>query len=384
MSFFRSLNTVQTRSEPFLDHLVSLVSDDTAIQYTSARALRNSDIFAAVKILAGDIASCELVGKGNTVKLLNKKPNDYTDSWHFFFCMAANVLLNGNAFAEIERDQDGKIISVHQLTNSSVNVKQLDNGQIIYETSKDDGKRYTLESEDILHFKHFTTDGLVGVSPLYALSGELKLQDSGNKLLSGFFNRGVNGGGILKVKKSDLDAKAKEAIRKKFDEANGSTDNALKTIVLDETFEYTPIQINTEILKLVNSNDWTTKQIAKVYGLSTDRLGVEANHSNTEQSNKMYLQNTLTHYLKAFESELSNKLETDVTFNVDRFNSDAQTTLENAIKAVQGSLMTINEARKKIGLDAVENGDRLLASSNYTHLDRLDVLNNSTESEVIQ
>ncbi|MGE7691337.1 phage portal protein [Lysinibacillus sp. NPDC097214] len=359
MSFFKSLNTVHARSEPFLDHLVSLTSDDATIQYTSVRALRNSDIFAAVKILAGDIASSELMGNGKIVKLLNNMPNTYTDSWHFFFSIAANVLLNGNAFAEIERDSSGKVIAIHQLSNS-VSVKQLDNGSIVYETTTDDGKQYKLDSEDILHFKHFTTDGLVGVSPLYALNGELKLQDSGNKLLSGFFNRGVNGGGILKVKKSDLDATAKEAIRKKFDEANGSTDNALKTIVLDETFEYTPIQINTEILKLVNSNDWTTKQIAKVYGLSTDRLGVEANHSNTEQSNKMYLQNTLTHYLKAFEGELYNKLGVEITFNVDRFNSDAQTTFENAVKAVETSIMTINEARKKIGLDPIENGDRLI------------------------
>ena len=363
MGFFKSLNTVQTRSEPFIDHLVSLTSDDTAIQYTSVRALKNSDIFTAVKVIAGDIASSELMGKGPIVQLLNNKPNTYTDSRHFFFSMAANVLLNGNAFAEVERDPSGKVIAVHQLTNS-VSVKQLDNGSIVYETTDDKGKRYKLDSEDILHSKHFTTDGLVGISPLYALSGELKLQESGNKMLAGFFSRGVNGSGILKVKKSDLGLEAKEAIRKKFDEANGSTENALKTIILDETFEYTPIQVNTEILKLVNSNDWTTKQIAKVFGLSTDRLGVEANHSNTEQSNRMYLQNTLTHYLKAFEGELYNKLGVDITFNVDRFNSDIQTTFENAVKAVESSIMTINEAREKIGLNPIENGDRLIQKNN--------------------
>lgn len=362
MSFFKGLNTVQARSEPFLDHLVSLTSNDTAIQYTSVRALKNSDIFTAVKVIAGDIASSELMGKGHIAKLLNNKPNDYTDSWHFFFSMAANVLLNGNAFSEIERDSDGQVVAVHQLTNS-VSVKQLDNGSIIYETTTDDGKNYTLKSEQVLHFKYFTTDGLVGLSPLHALSGELKLQESGNKLLSGFFSRGVNGSGILKVKKSDLGANSAEAIRKKFDEANGGTDRALQTIVMDETFEYTPLQINTEILKFVNSNDWTTKQIAKVYGLSTDRLGVEANHSNTEQSNRMYLQNTLTHYLKAFEGELYNKLGVDITFNVDRFTSDTQTTFENAVKAVESSIMTINEARKKIGLEPIENGDRLIEKS---------------------
>lgn len=351
MSFFQKLTPPKPHTEPFLDHVVSYISNDSATTYTSTRALRNSDIFASVRIIAGDIASCALASeKSTTTKLLNGKINDYTDSWHFIFSMAANVLLNGNAFAEIERDPTGKIIAFHQLTNSSVSVEQQTNRKLIYTFTDDEGHTHTCGSEDILHFKHFTTNGLIGESPLVALATDLKLQEGGSKLLSNFFNLGVHSGGILKIHKTDLDVAAKNEIRRKFEESNGGAENAVRTTVLDETTDYTPKEINTEILKLVNSNDWTTKQIAKVYGIGTDRLGVEANHSNTEQSNKMYLQNTLTHYLRVFESELSNKLDEPITFNVDRFNSDSQTTLENTIEAVKAKIMTIEEARVKIGL----------------------------------
>lgn len=353
--FFQSGVAPMTRSEPFLDHVVSYVNDDSTTSYTSIRALRNSDIFASVRIIAGDIASCDLVGEGNEIKLLNGLANPYTNGWHFIFSMAVNVLINGNAFAEIERDSTGKEIALHQKPNSSVTVSQESDYSLTYTITDEKGRKYKRKAKDILHFKHFTTDGLIGESPLIALTSELRLQENGNKLLTSFFSRGVNGGGILKVKKSDLDTAAKEAIRKKFDEANSGTNNSSKTLVIDETFDYSPMQINTEILKLVNSNDWTTKQIAKVYGLSTDRLGVEANHSNTEQANKMYLQNTLTHYLKVFESELSSKLGEQITFNVDRFNSDSQTTLENTIEAVKANIMTIEEARVKIGLKPLKN-----------------------------
>lgn len=350
MKYFQSLATTRTSTEPFLDHVVSYI-DDSPTTYTSIRALKNSDIFASVRIIAGDIASCALVGESDEVSnLLNISVNSYTDSWHFIFSMAANVLLNGNAFAEIERDDIGNIVAFHQLTNSTVNVQQEKDRSLLYSYTGDDGEKYSCGSEDILHFKHFTTNGLVGESPLAALSADLKLQEGGSKLLSNFFKLGVHSGGILKVKKADLDVAAKNEIRRKFEESNGGPENAVRTTVLDETTEYTPKEINTEILKLVNSNDWTTKQIAKVYGLGTDRLGVEAFHSNTEQSNKMYLQNTLTHYLRVFESELSNKLGEKITFNVDRFNSDSQTTLENSIEAVKAEIMTIDEARVKIGL----------------------------------
>ncbi|WP_406946611.1 phage portal protein, partial [Lactiplantibacillus plantarum] len=60
------------------------------------------------------------------------------------------------------------------------------------------------------------------------------------------------------------------------------------------------LSLNTDVLKLVNSNDWTTRQIAKAFGLPPERLGVENDHSNQEQSGVQYLQGTLQHYFDSF------------------------------------------------------------------------------------
>ena len=46
-----------TTGDPFLQHVVSIQSDDYTTSFTSVRALRNSDVFAAVRIIASDIAS---------------------------------------------------------------------------------------------------------------------------------------------------------------------------------------------------------------------------------------------------------------------------------------------------------------------------------------
>lgn len=386
MGLFTSLNAVSSTGDPFLDAVVSFTTSDNNAPYTGVRALRNSDVFTAVKIIASDIASndIQLLNEGKTenteaLQLFNERPNSYTDGWHFKFALACNMLLNGNSYAEIKR-KGNEIESFHLLPNSRVTVKQLSNGNLAYEVEQESGLSRKLSAENVLHFKFFTQDGLVGTSPLYALKDELDIQKSGNKTLFNFFTRGVNGSGILKVQKSDLDRGAKEAIRKKFEEANGSAngDNALRTIILDDTMDYKPIEINTDVLNLVNSNDWTTKQIAKVYGISTDRLGVEAQHSSNVQSNMMYLQNTLIHYFKCFTSEISSKIvplseKKILRFNPDRFmESDPQAALENAIKAVQGTLMTINEGRAKLGLPAIDGGDRLLTSLNYTYYDTLE------------
>lgn len=350
----------QVTTDAFLDVLVSMTSDDDLVQYSSIKAIQNSDVYAAVKIIASDIASSDLLADNKetaVTKLINSKPNSYMSAWHYKFSQVANMLLNGNAFSLIERDDQGAPIALHPLLNSNMNIEQLDDATVQY-THSDDSTETILKASDVLHFKYFSTDGLTGISPLYALRDELKLQERGNKLLSGFFKRGVNSNGILKVRKSDLDAKSKNNIREKFEEANAGDSNALRTIILDENMEYQPIQLNTDVLKLVNNNDWNTKQIAKVFGLSTDRLGVEANHSNTIQSNVMYLRNTLTHFLKAIESEINFKLDSpkQLKFSTDWLIAEPQQLYENDLKAVEMGVMSIEEMRKKIGLKEKDEG----------------------------
>lgn len=361
----------QVTTDAFLDVLVSMTSTDDTMQYSSIKAMRNSDVYAAVKIIASDVASSDLLAgtKENDIsKLFNSKPNSYMSAWHYKFSQVANMLLNGNAFSLIERDDQGAPIAIHPLLNSNMNIEQLDNGTVVYKYS-DDGTETILKASEVLHYKYFSTDGLTGISPLYALKYELQQQEKGNNLLTSFFKNGINGSGILKVRKSNLDAKAKEQIRKKFEQANAGESNSSRTIILDEDIDYTPIQVNTEILKLVNSNDWNTKQIAKVFGISTDRLGVEANHSNAVQTNMMYLRNTLIHYLKAIESEINLKLTKTkkVAFNTDwLINAEPQTVWENNIQAVAAGILTVNEARERMGLGKIENGDTLKNESEVT------------------
>lgn len=383
MAFFKSKEIQNTTGDPYLDHVVSIQSDDYTTNFTSVKAIRNSDVFTAVKIIASDIASSPLQLMKSSmpqqddelIKLLNEKPNSEMDGWHFKFALAVNMLLNGNSFAEIKR-KSNKITELHLLPNSSVTVTQKDDGSVTYTVGS---KKRKLKNKDVLHFKYFTQDGLTGLSPLYGLRDEMKIQSAGNRTWYNFFSKGVNGSGILKVNKSDLDVNAKNAIREKFEEANGSSDgdNALRTIILDETMDYKTLEINTDVLKFANSSDFTTKQISKAFGIPSERLGVENMHSSSAQSNLMYIQSTLSHYFYVFSSEFNNKLLSDADENF-RFNTelllelDPETKVKNILDQVKGSLITINEGRGKLGLPPMDGGDRLLASLNYTYLDSLE------------
>ncbi|WP_195701189.1 phage portal protein [Companilactobacillus futsaii] len=389
--FFKPVK--QDPSDAFLDAVVSMQTDDSNVYY-GAKAINNSDVFSAIRILASDVASSPIqLLRGDTVavrdkyyNLLNNRPNDVTDGFHLKFALMANLLLNGNSYAEIDDPNDPKELKF--IKNSSMTVKQdEDTGTLIYEISDSRNHTRRVKPDHILHFKYFSQDGVTGVSPLMSLRDELNIQKSGNKMLAGFYKNGINSNGILTVEKSDLDAKAKNHIRDEFEKANAGAKNSSKTIIMDSSMTYTPLEINSDVLKLVNSNDWSSKQIAKVFGLSTYQLGVEENHSSVSQTNLNYINGTLSHYFNVFTSELNFKIlshadRQSFRFNTDRlFSVDPETITQNVIKAVQGGILTINEGRKKMNLPAVDGGDDLLVSLNYIHLNNMDNYQNNKDKK---
>ncbi|MGC2930558.1 phage portal protein, partial [Enterococcus faecium] len=106
---------------------------------------------------------------------------------------------------------------------------------------------------------------------------------------------------------------------------------------VDETLDYKTLEKNTDVLMLINSNDWNTKQIAKAFGEPIERLGVENEHSSTVQSYLQYIQSSLIHYFNVFVSELDTKLETNIRVNSDQLlETDPETKVKNVLDQVKG------------------------------------------------
>ena len=350
---FFNRDTPPDREQAFEDALISLSSNDMNT-FVSASALRSSDIFAAVNIIASDIASSPIeCGTSIYETMLNDRPNNDMDGFHFKYAMALNMLLNGNSFAEILPNHSLRLIPNSQMT---VAVDD-ESGQVEYTYAPNGKTKRVIAPMSILHFRYMSKDGLAGVSPLYALKDEREIQRAGNKLMTNFFHESIHGTNLIKVHQGDLSPKAKENIRQEFDKAT-TGNNALHSMVIDDSMDVSNLEINTDILKLVNSNDYTTKQIAKCFGLDPSRLGVEAVHSNQDQTSAQYLKESLQHYLDVFTSELSFKFGKQFTFNTSKLLSlDPKEQQELATEAYNGGLMTRNEAREKIGLKPVATGN---------------------------
>ena len=389
----------ETRSAIFTEeeqeHLVSVLPGFRGLDersYKGVDAIKNSDIFTAVMMISSDVASLRLEMMKENIKdssdellpLFNIKPNKYYTGYQLKFIMMANALLNGQSFAEIVRDSRGKPTAIYHMPNSKVTYEQsaATNYEMVYKFTESDKRERKIPSQNVIHLKFFSLDGIEGKSPLISLDDDLATQTNSKKFLANFFKNGTQAGGILKMSGAKLSKEAREKLREEFQKANSGTQQAHKILVMDETMSYEPIEIDTEILKLINTSNHSTQQVAKAFGIPRHKFGLETMNMSLEQMNQDYLINTLSSYLESFVGELNFKLISDSDLGKKRywFNTDNQKIIdaEKKNKIIRelrdGGLISTDEGREMIGLPPLPNGlgAKNLVSLNFTTLDALE------------
>lgn len=341
MSFFFDTQEIkEDSSDAFLDAVVSMSSNDSSV-FVGAGALRNSDVFAAINIIANDLASNRiLVPKSSVLETrLNDKPNSNMSGRDFKFALAAQMLLSGNSFALITED------GFQFVPNSQMTVQQDDvTGQLTYIYTPNGQRGRQIAPDSILHFKCFSQDGAVGISPLYALQDEVALQKKGNNLLKGFFDSPSRN--VLQVHKTDLSSEAKSSIRNKFEQANKG---ALSTVILDDSMDLKGLEVDTGLLKAVSTNQFSTQKIASCFGLPSSLLNVEEVHSSASQVEKQYYEHSIYRYMDCFTSELAFKLNKQVDYDDSKLTTNKQQDIDNIIELTKAGVYSPEEAKEKLG-----------------------------------
>lgn len=285
--------------------------------FVSARdALKNSDVFAVVNKLAEDMASVHFKTNNQYTSKVLTNPSQLTNSFSFWRSMYAQMLLSGNAYALIWGDKSGRSDHLEYLRPSQVDIyKSADGTQLTYDINFPDTEEPDMKSvpaSQIIHLKGVSLDGgLIGISPLRALSKEMQLQDANKGLALGAMKNGLNITGLLKINKGLLESEEKETVRRAFEQQaeNGHI------VVLDDLEDYQALEVNRDISKLLSSTDWTSEQIAKVYGVPQDYLGSESEHSNIEMVAIQYAQ-TIGRYIRGVVSEFKQKLNGEIDYDV--------------------------------------------------------------------
>ncbi len=312
-------------------------------------AIKNSDIYSVINLISSDVASANFkinVPDNNLNYLLSEHPNDLFSPYSFWQTVLCNLLLNGNSFVLIWRDPVTlKPTKLELLINMEVNVLITDDSQdLIYQINFfDDRPQLTVSAKDMLHFRllpaNVTTQLIVmGTSPLMALYEENEIEKQSNKLTLTQLVKSINPSGIIQTAKGLLDSTAKENIRSDFEKQNTGV-NAGRPLVLDQSMKYSPSALDPNVLAVLKGTDWTRQQICKAFGVPTDLLSMESEHSNISQI-LTYYAFCLSRYMNALTSEITDKLcnypnekvTLDASNITDPDNSNIETRMANLVK----------------------------------------------------
>lgn len=382
MSFFQSLGSSKVSYDSYID---SIVAGTLTPQCTGISALKNSDILTATSIIAGDISRFPLIKKdinGDIVHdedinyLLNVKATTNASARTWKFAMAVNAILTGNSFSRILRDpKSGKALQFQFFKPSETTVEETNKHEIVY-TFFDTltGKTVKCHSDDVIHWKFFSHDTILGRSPLLSLANEIDLQDGGLNTLIKFFKDGFSSG-ILTMKGSSLSGEARKHARQDFEKMREGSKGG-SPLVFDSTMEYTPLEIDTNVLQLITSNNFSTAQIAKALRVPSYKLAVNSPNQSVAQLMQDYVTNDLPFYFDAITSELGLKVFNSSDRRKFRFEFDTRSitgrNVDEIIKLVNNQILTPNQGLIELGKQTSTdpNMDRYQSSLNYVFLDK--------------
>ena len=359
---------------------------DSGVTVNTETALRFTAVFAAIKLLAENIAGLpkavmvrtkdggyEPAVKHPAHALLYVRPNAYMDVFTFWFTIIAWLEGKGNAFAVI-RYEKGKPVALHPVYPDWVKVVFV-NGEKMYvvkATNPDfsflDG---TYLENEMLHFMLFTFNGIWGVDPISYNAAAIGEGIAAQKFTADYFRTGGAIKGTI-----ETDQALGDDDYERFMAHWAATSGNGQTPLLEYGFKYKAINLSPEASQLLQSKTFSIDDIARIFCIPPHMLAElsHATFSNIEQQNIFFGEYSLRPICKRIEKQLELKLFNDkergdyhVKFDLNGLmRGDAQARAVFYEKGINAGWMTPNEAREFEGMKRLEGLDEPRIPLNYT------------------
>ena len=359
---------------------------DAGVTVNTDTALRFTAVFAAIKLLAENIAGLpkavmvrtkdggyEPAVKHPAHALLYVRPNAYMDVFTFWFTIIAWLEGKGNAFAVI-RYEKGKPVALHPVYPDWVKVVFVGGEKMYIVKAKNPDFSFldgTYLENEMLHFMLFTFNGIVGVDPISYNAAAIGEGIAAQKFTADYFRTGGAIKGTI-----ETDQALGDDDYDRFMAHWAATSGNGQTPLLEYGFKYKAINLSPEASQLLQSKTFSIDDIARIFCIPPHMLAElsHATFSNIEQQNIFFGEYSLRPICKRIEKQLELKLFNDkergdyhVKFDLNGLmRGDAQARAVFYEKGINAGWMTPNEAREFEGMKRLEGLDEPRIPLNYT------------------
>lgn len=353
-------------------------------------ALSVPAVWAAINVLSSTIAALPLNVyrrdgedrqrvNGPIQRLLHDAPNRRWTSYRWRRQVMQHILLDGRSYTWIDSPSPGVVRALWPLDPAAVTPK-LDplTQRMTYEYRPDDSRpAVTYDESEILDIPWMLKpDGVNHVKPLTKLQRAIGLSIALERYATTFFETG--GVPPLQligpIRSSQAAQRASDEITQRLIRRRNKN-----VLVLPDGHELKQIGYNPEQSQLMDSRRFQIEEVARVYDLSPSFLQdlTRSTFSNEEQKALHFVKHTVTQWVTAIEQEMNLKLFGQNSPRFAEFNmegllrGDFQTRMQGYATAIQNSINTPNEVRRRENLPAMDGGDDLVLQQNMMPLGRM-------------
>ena len=406
-----ALNPFRRKSASEVDKLLKFLGVDRS----SGDDINEATFFACMRLLSESIGKLPLklmqyterngvqtMRRDPRYHILGSRPNRYMTATLFWSTVEYNRSYYGNAYVLIHGA--GAKMTLWILPSDRVQIvnddKDLFKGgadKIYYVYTGNKGV-YTFSDEEILHFRSSSTfDGITGTSVRDRLESMISGNIEAQTMLNKMYKNGYTGKAVLQYTGDLSDELVKTYVKGIEQYAKGKSlsidgEEISSMIPIPVGSTLTPLNVKLADGQFIEIKKYSALQIAAAFGIKPNQINdyEKSSYASGEHQQLVFYIETLLYILKQYEEELTYKLLSPeevaagmyFKFNIDAIlRADFKTKIETLRTAVQGTLMTIDEARERLDLGTVENGDRLITQGANIFLDQVGVqYTDSTDS----
>jgi HK97 family phage portal protein len=348
---------------------------------TETNALQLSAVYACVRVISEAVASlpvhvyrmeqdgAHIVPDHRLNKLLHNAPNPEMSSFVLRETMMHHLLIYGNAYVHISRDNGGRVTALYPLLPNKMDVNRSPGGEIYYTYWRDaDETRpreksggLVLDRDDVMHVPGLSFDGLVGYSPIALAKDTIGLAQAANDYGALFFANNANPGGILEHPETLEDH---DKIRESWESLYGQN-GGHRLAVLEEGMKFHTVSIPPEQAQFLETRKFQLDEIARIFRVPPHMVGDldKSSFSNIEQQSLEFVKYTVNPWVVRLEQAMSQALllpsEQDshfIKFNLDGLlRGDYETRMKGYAIGIQNGFLSPNDCRRLENMTCIDS-----------------------------
>jgi HK97 family phage portal protein len=329
---------------------------------TTDSALQLNAVFSAVSLISDTLATLPIdayIRRDGARYAYRPRPawvtNPDIDTTKeaFYGSAIVSLLLEGNTFIRIFRNNKGEVLNLNVLNPLDVEIKRNGLGRIMFNVK---GEKKALSSDDILFIPDVVKPGhLRGISRVEALKENFGLAKALENYASKFFGSGTQTSGVLEVP-GNLTSDQAKMMQDAFDSRHRGWNKAHKTAIVTGGATYKPTNVPNDQAQFLDSRRMAVEDVARAFNIPPHLLGLPgaASYNSVEMNNIAFVTHTLRPIAQKLETALSGLLQQEtgldsvfIKISLDGLlRADINSRTESYSRGLQAGYYKINDIRR--------------------------------------